>query len=234
MMVGTNEKAYAWLDEGTTTFNETEGSSAFFSDRNAWARSEHYYFRLAQSVQTPSMRHADRYPVDGPARFVASYDKPGVMLHALRGILGEETFFEAYRTYVERWAYKHPRPHDLFNTFEDVAGRELDWFWRGAFYETWTLDHAVQSVEQREDGAVVTVADRGRLPMPVLIEVHYADGRTVDRRVGVDPWLNGERSVDVPLEEGTVERVVLDPDGVLPDLDRTNNTWSASDATGSP
>jgi len=234
MMVGTNEKAYAWLDEGTTTFNETEGRADFFPNQDAWARSEHYYFRLARSVQTPSMRHADRYPVDGPDRFVASYDKPGVMLHALRGVLGEETFFEAYRTYVERWAYKHPRPHDLFNTFEDVAGRELDWFWRGAFYETWTMDHAVASVDQTEDGAIVTIADRGRLPMPVLLEATYADGRTVDRRVGVDPWLDGQRSVEVLLEEGTVERVVMDPDRVLPDLDRSNNTWSADDAVGSP
>jgi hypothetical protein len=234
MMVGTNEKAYAWLDEGTTTFNETEGRNDFFPDQNAWARSEHYYFRLARAVQTPSMRHADRYPVDGPARFVASYDKPGVMLHALRGILGEETFFEAYRTYVERWAYKHPRPHDLFNTFEDVAGRELDWFWRGAFYETWTMDHAVGSVEQTEDGTVVTVADRGRLPMPVLLEATYADGRTVERRVDVDPWLDGQRSVEVPLEAGTVERVVLDPDRALPDLDRSNNTWTAGDGSGTP
>jgi len=234
MMVGTNEKAYAWLDEGTTTFNETEGRNDFFPDQNAWARSEHYYFRLARSVQTPSMRHADRYPVDGPARFVASYDKPGVMLHALRGVLGEETFFEAYRTYVERWAYKHPRPHDLFNTFEDVADRELDWFWRGAFYETWTMDHAVASVEQTGDGAVVTIADRGRLPMPVLLEVTYADGRTVDRRVGVDPWLDGQRTAEVALEEGTVERIVIDPDRMLPDLDRSNNTWTASGASGTP
>ena len=230
MVVGTNEKAHAWFDEGTTTFNETEGRDDFFPDQNAWARSEHYYFRLARAVQTPSMRHADRYPVDGPDRYVASYDKPGVMLHALRGILGEDTFFEAYRVFAERWAYKHPTPHDLFNTFEDVAGRELDWFWRGALYETWTMDHAVQSVEQTGSGPVVTVVDRGRLPMPVLLEATYADGRTVERRVGVEPWLNGKRRVEVALEAGTVERVTLDPDRVLPDLTLENNTWTAGDA----
>jgi hypothetical protein len=232
MMVGTNEKAHAWLDEGTTTFNETEGRDDFFPDRDAWARSEHYYFRLARVVQTPSMRHADRYPVDGPDRYVASYDKPGVMLHALRGVLGEETFFEAYRTFAERWSYKHPTPYDFFNTFEDVAGRELDWFWRGAFYETWTMDHAVQSVEQTDDGVTVIVADRGRLPMPVLLEATYADGRVVERRVDVDPWLNGERSVTISLEPGTLRRVTLDPDGVFPDLNRRNDTWTAGEGNG--
>jgi hypothetical protein len=230
MMVGTNEKAHAWLDEGTTTFNETEGRDDFFPDRDAWARSEHYYFRLARAVQTPSMRHADRYPVDGPDRYTASYDKPGVMLRALRGVLGADTFHEAYRAFAERWAYKHPTPYDFFNTFEDVAGRELDWFWRGAFYETWTMDHAVQSVEPTDGGVTVTVADRGRLPMPVLLKATYADGRTVERRVGVDPWLDGRRTVDVTLEAGTLERVVLNPDDVLPDLVRDNNTWTADDA----
>jgi len=211
MTVGTNEKKYAWLDEGTTTFNETEGRNAFYSDRDAWARSEHYYFRFASSVTTPSMRHADRYPVDGPARYVASYDKPGVMLHALRGILGAETFRTAYRTYAERWAYKHPTPYDFFNTFEDVAGRELDWFWRGAFYESWTMDHAIQSVESRGDSTVVTVVDKGLLPMPVLLEATYADGRTVERRVGGASWLTGRRRVEVVLEGGAVSRVVLNP-----------------------
>jgi hypothetical protein len=229
MVVGTDEKSYAWLDEGTTTFNESEGRDDFYPEQDAWARSEHYYFRFAPSVETPSMRHADRYPVDGPDRYVASYDKPGVMLHALRTILGEETFFEAYRTYAERWAYKHPTPYDLFNTFEDVAERELDWFWRGAFYENWGMDHAVESVEQTADGVTVTVADRGQLPMPVLLEAEYEDGRTVERRVGVQSWLNGDSTVEITLEEGDVTRVTLDPDDGLPDLNRSNNVWRAND-----
>ena len=233
MVVGTNEKAYAWLDEGTTTFNETEGRDDFYPDQDAWARSEHYYYRFATSVDVPSMRHADRYPVEGPARYVASYDKPGVMLHALRSVVGDETFFEAYRTFAERWAYKHPTPYDFFNTFEDVAGRELDWFWRGAFYESWTMDHAVQSVEQTDEGVVVTVADQGQLVMPVFLEATYADGRTVERRVGVDPWLDGERTVEVRLEEGTVTQVTLNPEHTLPDVDRSNDEWTRQEVDAS-
>lgn len=234
MLVGTDEKTYAWFDEGTTTFNETEGRVDFFPDNDPWARSEHYYYRLAQATSTPPMRHADRYPTDAPDRFVASYDKPGVMLHALEAILGEETFFEAYRTFAERWAYKHPTPYDFFNTFEDVAGRDLDWFWRGTLYETWTLDQAVSSVESTNDGIVVTVADQGRLPMPVMLEATYEDGRTIERRVGVDPWLNGRRTVEVNLPSGPVSRVAIDPDDTLPDLDRADNVWTASDEDEAP
>ncbi len=226
MLVGTDEKTYAWFDEGTTTFNETEGRDDFFPDTDAWAPSQHYYYRLTPATETPSMRHADRYPVDGPDRYVASYDKPAVMLHALRGILGEDTFFEAYRTFAERWAYKHPTPHDFFNTFEDVAGRDLDWFWRGTLYNTWTLDQAIASVDSANDGVAVTVADEGTLPMPVLLRATYADGRTLTRRIGVAPWLNGRRRVTVSLPSGTVTRITIDPNQTLPDLDRTNNTWT--------
>lgn len=224
MLVGTNEKRYAWLDEGTTSFNTSEGEGDFY-DQDPWTPADHYYYRLAPSVETPSMRHADRYPVEQPDRFVASYDKPAVMLHALRAILGEETFFEAYRTYAERWVNKHPTPFDFFNTFEDVADRELDWFWRGAFYESWTMDQAIESVEDTDEGVVVTVADRDRLPMPVFLEATYEDGRTVERRVDVTHWLEGRRTVEVVLEPGDVSRVELDPDETLPDLDRSNNVW---------
>jgi hypothetical protein len=173
------------------------------------------------------MRHADRYPVDAPDRYVASYDKPGVMLYALEAILGEATFFEAYQTFAERWTYKHPTPHDFFNTFEEVAGRELDWFWRSALYKTWTLDQAVTAVRSTSDGVTVTVDDEGRLPMPVLLTATYDDGRTVERRVGVEPWLNGSRSITITLPPGPVTRVRIDPEQRLPDLDRTDNTWRA-------
>jgi aminopeptidase N len=151
------------------------------------------------------------------------------MLHALLAILGEETFFEAYRTFFDRWTHKHPTPYDFFNTVEDVAGRELDWFWRGAFYESWAFDQAIASVETTGDGVVVIVRDERRLPLPVLLEVTYADGRTVERRVGVAPWLKGKRTVEVTLPPGTVTRVQIDPEQRLPDVDRSDNVWTAGD-----
>ncbi|WP_157621114.1 M1 family metallopeptidase [Salisaeta longa] len=232
MIVGTNEKRYAWIDEGTATFNEAEGRADYWEDAQPWDPSEQYYYRFAGAgIEVPSMRHADRYPVDGPARILASYGKPALMLHALRGVLGPEVFFEAYQTFADRWAYKHPTPYDLFNTFEDVAGRELDWFWRSAFYETWTLDQAVASVEPTDTGAVIALADDGLFPMPVLLEITYADGSSETRRVPVTTWLKGARTAEVAVTTGkTVQAVTIDPNGYLPDVDRGNNTWQAGDA----
>jgi hypothetical protein len=233
MIVGQNEKHYTWMDEGTTSFNTAEGASDFYND-DAWESSNQSYFRLAGTDdEMPSMRHADNYPFGTPARGIASYSKPALILHALRGIIGEERFFEAYRTYAERWAYKHPQPYDLFNTFEDVLSQDLDWFWTPTLYETWTLDHAVARVDSSVDSPRVTIADEGLVPMPVPLRVTYADGTTINRMVPVDVWLKGTRETTVNLEPGSVTGVVIDPKWYLPDVDRSDNRWSSGSRSAS-
>jgi hypothetical protein len=227
MIVGQNEKQHTWMDEGTTSFNTAEGASAFYNE-DAWDSSNQSYYRLAGTgLEIPSMRHADNYPVETPARGIASYSKPALVLHALRGVVGDQRFFEAYRAYTERWAYKHPQPYDLFNAFEDVLGEDLDWFWTPMLYETWTMDHAVGSVESVEGGTRITVVDEGRTPMPVHLQITYADGTTTERTIPVDVWLEGAREASVTVEPGTVSRVVIDPEWYFPDVDRTDNRWTA-------
>jgi aminopeptidase N len=227
------------MDEGMTEFNESEGEDDFFPanfdpDYEGWAvEAQQSYYRIAGTPDdAPSMRHADNYTYGTPSRVFASYSKPRVMLHALRGVIGEETFFEAYRAFFDRWAYKHPTPYDFFNTVEDVAGRELDWFWTGAFGEAWTMDHAIASVDRSGGETRVTVADRGKIVLPVKLQATLESGETVTRTLTVDAWLDGAREVTLTLD-GTATSVTLDPEGYFPDVDRSNNTWTAADA-GTP
>jgi aminopeptidase N len=233
MIVGSEETDHIWMDEGLVTYLTRMGTLAFWGDEvSPWAPTSGYFNRAGTARETEPMRHGDLFPSVG-ALVTASYDKTSRILYALRGIVGAEAFDEAFRTYAERWAYKHPYPYDLFNTFESVLGRELDWFWRPLLYTTRTLDHAVASVEQADDGVTVTVEDQGRVPMPVPVQVTYADGTTQQKRIPVAPWLAGKRtatvSFDAAGEAGPVERVTLDPDGFLPDVDRADNTWTPSD-----
>ena len=179
------------------------------------------------------MRWSDfHYP--GPAYGVASYPKPASVLHALRGVLGEATFERAYREYYDRWAFRHPYPWDMFNTFEEVAGRDLDWFWRAWYYEStqdgsWILDQAVAGVERLPSGQIrITVRDEGWVPMPVLLRVTREGGRVVDERIPVEAWLGGAATATVTLDEGAaVTRVEIDPDRYFPDADRRDNVWTA-------
>lgn len=226
MIVGQDEKQFTWMDEGLTSFNTAEGASVFWNEDRWEPRRQSYYFIAGTGQEVEPMRHGDRYPLDTPARGIASYNKPAVALHALRGLVGQERFLAAYREYARRWAYKHPQPYDLFNTFEDVLGEDLDWFWTSLFYETWTLDHAVKNVEQRSDAAIITIADLGLTPMPVPLRITYADGTVLEERIPVSEWLSDKTEVQLTLPAGTIERVEIDPEQFLPDVDRENNRWT--------
>ena len=230
MLLSQNEKHYAWMDEGLTVYNTNDARSDFW-DVDAWDPDvQTYYGYAGTGSEVESMRHTDLYPYGSGARTVASYNKPALAMRALEWVLGADTFDRAYREYIRRWSFKHPYPYDLFNTFEDVAGQNLDWFWSSLLYETWTLDHAVSSVDERDDGVAVVVEDLGLTPMPALVEVTYDDGATASQVIPVDVWLAGERSTTLTFPPGDVARVEIDPHAYLPDIDRTNNAWDAPTA----
>jgi hypothetical protein len=228
MLVGQNEKAFTWMDEGLTSFNTAEGGTEFYS-KDQWAVERRSYLSIVGTgFEEPSMRHADTYRNQW-GRGTAAYAKPAAVMHALRGMVGNELFYKALREYAHRWTNKHPLPWDLFNTFEDVLGMDLDWFWTSWLFETWSLDQAVSSVETAPDGSIeVIVQDLGLTPMPAPVRVTYDDGRTVDQIVPVDHWLDNNRVARMSFPAGTVSRVEIDADGYYPDANRTNGIWTAS------
>src|SRR5690606_38854681 len=139
---------------------------------DVWGDELSSYMQIAGSeLEQPMMRAADLYG-PGPAYGVASYSKRALLLRALARILGPEALHLALRECTRRWLCKHPTALDFFNAVEDVAGRDLDWFWHPWWYETAVLDQAIADVEVSPGAAgetvVVTVEDRGDAPMPVL------------------------------------------------------------------
>lgn len=229
MIVGTNEKRYAWMDEGFTTFLENQAFRDFYpgSETDPDLADMESYLNLARAEGEQSMmRHHDYYE-PGPAGGVASYQKPASLLVTLRALLGEEKFLEAYRIFHQEWAFKHPTPWDWFQTVERVAGRDLDWFWRSFYYETWVLDHAVAGVERQGDDTVIVVEDRGWAFLPARVRIETDRGQTMEREVPVSHWLQGNTRAEIrlPASAGNVTRAVVDPQGRFPDVNRQNNTW---------
>ncbi|MFW5952366.1 MAG: M1 family metallopeptidase [Gemmatimonadota bacterium] len=233
MIVNTNERRYAWLDEGTTTFNENNARAEFFEgEDDPYPGEQASYLNVVRSgMEGPIMRWSD-FHRPGPAYGVASYAKPAAVLHALRGVLGEERFNEAHRAFYDRWGFKNAYPWDLFNTFEDVAGEELDWFWRSWYYEStqdgdWYLDHAVAAVERLDDGRTrITIDDLGWVVMPVHLRIVREDGEVLERVIPVDRWLAGADQATITVPAGPpVQEVVIDPEGYFPDLDPRNDVW---------
>ena len=98
-----------------------------------------------QSYLSPIMSNGNNVYQFGPN----AYTKPAAGLYMLRQtIMGPELFDAAFRTYSQRWMFKHPNPADFFRSMEDASAFDLDWFFRGWFYTTDYTDIAVKEVNQ--------------------------------------------------------------------------------------
>ncbi|MGQ0813040.1 MAG: M1 family metallopeptidase [Gemmatimonadota bacterium] len=227
MIVGSDERRYTWMDEGTTAFSENDSEADFWKDSTKfYIEDQDAYLQVARADIEGEIMRRSAFHYSPFAYGVASYDKPASVLVALRQALGKDVFYRAYREYAQRWKYKKPYPWDLFNTFENVSGRDLDWFWRAWYFETWTLDHAVGNVTTSSTGTTVTIQDRGYVPMPVHVTITRANGEMLRREVPVETWLSGATTATVTVPVGAaITRVELDAARAYPDIDRSNNVW---------
>lgn len=148
MIVNSDERQWTWMDEGLNTFVEylTEKSfdPNFPLDRGP-ADKIVPYMRGNQDFISPIMSNSENIFQFGNN----AYGKPATGLNILREtIMGHELFDYAFKTYANRWKFKHPTPEDFFRTMEDASAVDLDWFWRGWFYSTDYVDLGVKDVKQ--------------------------------------------------------------------------------------
>jgi aminopeptidase N len=103
------------------------------------------YMKGNQQFLEPIMSHGDVVYNFG----ANAYGKPATGLNILREtIMGHELFDHAFKTYANRWKFKHPTPEDFFRTMEDASAVDLDWFWKGWFYSTDVVDLGIKNVKQ--------------------------------------------------------------------------------------
>jgi hypothetical protein len=225
MIIGTKEMAYAWMDEGFTTFNTALALDDWYETSNSRLGGMNAYLQAARlEAEVPIMDHTD-YAENPFGRSVAAYSKPGTLLHSLRHMMGKERFDEFYKDYARTWAFKHPMPWDFFAMAEEAAGTDLDWFWQSWFYGIDTLDQAIGAVRTSDTGVDVTVENLDWGVMPVELRVSSDDGRTETVTLPASVWA-GTRSVTTSIPfDGRVDEVVIDPDQWYPDIDRDNNSW---------
>ncbi len=144
MIVNSDEREWTWMDEGMNTFTqflaEQDWEDEYPSGRG-FPRKLTNYFRDTNRV--PVMTNGDSLLQVGSN----AYGKVAVALNILREtVLGRELFDYAFQEYAHRWKFKKPEPADLFRTMEDASGTDLDWFWRGWFYENESVDIAIEGL----------------------------------------------------------------------------------------
>jgi len=234
MIVGSNERKYAWMDEGFNTFINGLSTKAFNKGE----------FNQQSAMMDPTSSFLVKYMFNEAADGLynipeviqqgnlgnAAYSKPGFMLDELRDVvLGPDRFDAAFREYINRWAFKHPTPWDFFHTMENASGEDLSWFWRSWVLNTWKLDQTVKGVtyikDKPENGSEVTIVNLQKMPMPVTVLVKEANGKEHRLNLPVEIWQRGaEWTFGVPTTS-EVKEVILDPDKKLPDYNRDNNSW---------
>ena len=229
MIVGTNERRYAWMDEGFNTFINHYSTLEF--NEGEYPSNLDQTRRMTDWFRNPAREGINTYPDVANLRNLGmiAYYKPAVGLLLLREyILGPERFDLAFTSYIETWAYKHPRPADFFNHIENVAGEELSWFWKGWFYGTGNIDLALDNVQPYQGDYVITVSNKGEIPMPVKLEVQYGDGTSEMVDLPVEIWQRGDTWQHLLQTEKEVESVELDPEKILPDVNFSNDAWPTS------
>jgi len=158
MIVNSDERQWGWMDEGLDTFvqylteqdfgisyPESIGGLDKYPSRRGAPKNIVPYMAGNQEFISPIMSNPENVYQLGPN----AYAKPATALNILREtIMGKEAFDHAFKTYSQRWMFKHPTPEDFFRTMEDASAIDLDWFWRGWFYSTDVVDIGVKNVKQ--------------------------------------------------------------------------------------
>ncbi|MFL5497587.1 MAG: M1 family metallopeptidase [Gemmatimonadaceae bacterium] len=237
MIVGSNERRYAWMDEGINTYINAFATEARYPGQSAYP----LYFRnwanaVSQGTQSPLMTAPDN--IDPTALGAIGYRKPALVLLTLRNhVVGPDLFDAAFRQYIRAWAFRHPTPGDFFRAIENATGEDLSWFWRGFFYTTDVLDIGIDSVSTRRvEGQTLSTISLRRLtsiPFPVRIRLAYTDGTTQDVSLPVNIWARSNQFDAVIPVRGPVIGARLWPDPSVPDWNIANDTWGRAPA-GNP
>ena len=227
-LINSDERRYAWMDEGLNTFLEhlvlLRWDPQFPSD-NAEPRAVAKCMTPAQ--QSPIMVRPD----DSIDSLCTSYRKPATAFTVLREtVLGREAFDEALRAYARRWQGRRATPADLFRTFHDVTGADLDWFWRGWFSGVDHVDVALTRMTRlsalTNGGNVYRLEfeNRGGLITPIPVKLTFAGGTMRKVMIPVQIWRSDPRhAIWTFAAPGDLTAAEIDPELKTGDVDRSNN-----------
>jgi aminopeptidase N len=222
MLVNTDERRHAWMDEGFNTFVNHYSLEAFYGDRDHKPDVSRYiasnFMHDLKAINTPpdllkSRRHL-------------SYRKPGYGMRFLREqILGEERFDAAWQEYIHQWAFKSPRPSDFYRCMENASGMDLQWFFRGFFEEPMQLDQSVEQVIVKNKSVTITFQNNQDWVCPVDVTITCLDGTTHHYKLPVTVWAWSNQHKQTFKLPSQAVKVQIDANEAYPDINGRNNYW---------
>jgi hypothetical protein len=222
MYVRTNEKRFAWMDEGWADFNTAILEKRYFEKDDGLLFSEvgGGISRTLGTISDLPLITSTQF-TDNTNYGYTAYPLPAFLYATLHHHLGEEVFLRCYREYILRWAKKSPTPYDFFYTFEYVSGQDLSWFWKPWFFEYGHADVQVQSYKRGK----LTVENLGARPVPVVVDVTYEDGTTEALSAGAVVWKDSKKNTHKMKIPRRREVSNIQVNNVIPDTDPLNNYY---------
>jgi hypothetical protein len=226
--MGINETRYGFMDEGwATTFEILIGREDLGVEK-----AEEFYkqFRVEGWINDPSADEDIPIITPGDALSGAGfgnneYGKASLGYLAMKDMLGDDMFKKCLHAYMDRWHGKHPLPWDFFFTYNDVSGKNMNWFWNSWFFSSSYIDLALRSTTKTSSGYALNIENIGGMPAPVDVVVKYEDGTTERFHQTPAIWQKDQRMASVNLAvKKKIQSMTLDG-GIFMDADTSNNEW---------
>lgn len=252
MIMGTNESLYAWMDEGFTSFAESNTLNFVHGGTDTEPHKDAYtsWMNLVKSgLDEPLTTHADQYNTNY-AYSTNAYSKGEVFLEQLGYITGAKVRDKILIEYYNKWKFKHPDVNDFMRVAENVSGLQLDWYKTFFVNTSKTSNYKIDSLWEAGGKSLIRLSRIGDMPMPVDCLITYADGSTEmhyiplslmygakqpeDNTVPVKVykawnWTVPTYTIETTKRLQTIKKVEIDPSQRLADMDRRNNkielTW---------
>lgn len=230
MIVGSNERKYAWMDEGLNMFINGLATKVFNKGEYYVKQDINNAAVDAFGPQNEAIMNSEDV-VQNDYRSQAFYYKPAMGLNILREqILGEDRFDYAFKNYIKNWAFKHPTPWDFFHAIDNASGEDLSWFWKEWFTTTWKLDQSVKGITYIDNdatkGAMITLENLEEMALPVTLLVKQQNGNTDTVNLPAEIWQRGSTWTFPYKSASPIDFVIIDPDHRLPDINPENNAYS--------
>ncbi len=229
--MGINESRYPFMDEGwATTFELLIGQADLGKER---AEGLYKRFRINYYIYDPTGE--EDLPIITPGDALKgigygnnAYGKPSLAYLAVKDMLGDQLFKKCLHAYMDRWHGKHPIPWDFFYTFNDVSGKDLNWFWSNWFFSNNYLDIAIDKVEERpSEGTVVSIRNIAGFAIPFDLVVTYDDGSTKRFHQTPAVWAANPALIQIALPAGKKLQSLQLDNGIYVDADASDNRWPA-------
>ena len=237
-MLGSNERAHAWMDEGINSFDENryvetkypeqkligafgDGPIGKAFDLSRYKHKSEYelaYLFTAkknqdQAIENPAYKFTEMN-YDGIV-----YSKTAIVLDYLMAYLGEEEMDKAMQAYFDEWHFKHPLPEDFRRSIEKSTGKNLSWLFDGLINSTKKLDYGIVFSIHNPDGSWdIGVKNNGEIAGPVFIQ-----GFKNNVMVGEVTYDGFDNKQALTFPPSDIDYFKIDSREDMPEIDRNNN-----------